>query len=107
MSFDDSINYLTWAFFSLVAAFAFDRLLDIKKIKNKLGNCIFTLVCRAYFIAFMLIGVANIQYMREVFSHHLGGSIFSNIFWILIMVIIVVNAGLVTIGIDGKKSKES
>ncbi|CDM88378.1 hypothetical protein [Xenorhabdus bovienii] len=106
LSFDCSINYLTWAFFSLVTAFAFDRLSDMKRFKNRVGNCISRLICKAYFIVFFLIGVANINYIREIFSFYLGSSIISNTFWLLIMVVLVVNAGLVVIGIGDKKSKD-
>lgn len=110
-AFNGSANYLTYAFFSLVAAFMFDRFLDIRKFKNRIGNCIFRLLFRTYFFVFLIIGVINIQFIREEFSSNLDkyiyGLVISNIFWILIMVVIAANAGLVVIGMKDKKGKKT
>ncbi|HCZ8413413.1 hypothetical protein ACFYLB_07765 [Proteus mirabilis] len=106
LALDDSINYLTWAFFSLVAAFVFDQAISIKKFKSKVGNFIFVGLFRLYFLAFMAAGAVNIEFIRQAFSRRLDGFIIiSNIFWVLILVMIVVNAALVVIGIGSKKKK--
>lgn len=105
LALDDSINYLTWAFFSLVAAFVFDRAIDIKKFENKVGNRIFIVMFRFYFFVFMIIAAINIEFIREAFSYRLDAFILSNIFWVLIMMMIAVNASLIVIGIEGKKKK--
>lgn len=105
-SFCESTNYLTWAFFSLVAAFMFDRALDLKEFKNKCGNLIFRSLFRGYFFIFMLIGVINVYTIKNIFSEKLDGSVWSDIFWLLIMVMIVANAGLLVIGLGDKKSKD-
>lgn len=105
-SFNESTNYLTWAFFSLVAAFMFDRALDLKGFKKKWVNRLFRFLFRVYFFLFLIIGAVNIKFISNIFAENFGGSIWSNIFWILIMVMIVANAGLLVIGLDDKKSKD-
>lgn len=105
-SFCESTNYLTWAFFSLVAAFMFDRALDLKGFKRKWINRLFRFLFRGYFFLFLVIGAINIEFIRDIFTKNFDGSVWSNVFGILIMVMIVANAGLLVIGLGDKKSKD-
>ncbi|HCR4427369.1 hypothetical protein [Morganella morganii] len=105
-SFNESTNHLTWAFFSLVAAFMFDRALDLKGFKRKWVNRIFRFLFRVYFFLFLIIGTVNIIFISNIFTKNFDGSVWSNVFGILIMVMVVANAGLLVIGLDDKKSKD-
>lgn len=98
-AFVESANFLTWAFFSLVAAFYLESSINFKAFTIK------KVVYIAFFIILLFIAAINILYIYEVFRSKSGSSFIANIVYGLCLFLLVANAGLVVHGI-AKKTKE-
>ncbi|MEN0585304.1 MULTISPECIES: hypothetical protein [Kosakonia] len=98
-AFNESANYLTWSFYSLITAYVSIAMLEKSNFKNKFDNFFSKLL----FLISMLIFIPNILFISQVFGDKLGNFAGVASFVICLLMLMLNSVPAITGLVDKKK----